>query len=767
MIRHRPFGSGDPYHVDPDQRNPTIPEVDAACALGALCSPDIRSLVVEWRDSAGTRIVSARRLGTVKSDGTWSGPRTSTGEREGHLAAAAHRTRRRGVVWTAEAPPMAFGDEASYRFVSTRGPKAATAWHRVRPARWKPGGVGITLDGAHEARRRFLPETVETFSDGDQVLRARFALKLADGDHVIGFGERFDRLDQRGHRLDTVVYEQYKDQGATGRTYLPMPFAHIINAAGSGCGIHVDTGHRCWFDIGETVPDQMSVEVDLTGEKAPHVLLHAYRGSPREVLEAFTRATGRPAAPPGWVYRLWISGNEWNTQELVMQQVNRHLQLDIPFGALVIEAWSDESTFCFFRGAQYEVHDDGRPHQAADIYYPSDGAWPDPKAMIDELHSRGVKVLLWQVPLQKMRPPPHGQAAADAQRMISSGYCVRQANGRPYRNRGWWFPQALMPDFTKPEARAWWQDKRRYLVSELGVDGFKTDGGEHAWGRDLRYHDGSQGAASNNRYPVEYARAYHELMASSNRVPVTFSRSGYVGSQAFPCHWAGDENSTWQAFRNSIIAGLSAGSCGIVHWGWDIAGFSGEIPTAELYLRATQASCFMPIMQYHSEFNFHRSPSRDRTPWNIAKRRQCPEVVTIFRQFAKIREALLPYLIEQGALSTKTGFPLMRALPLVHPDDEHSWQHPTQFYLGNAILVAPVTEPAKRTWPVYLPAGEWRSLLDGRRFGGGHIEAAAPITWTPVFVRERDWVGLRGLATQVLSAELSGGRVSRSSDAAV
>jgi hypothetical protein len=40
----------------------------------------------------------------------------------------------------------------------------------------------------------------------------------------------------------------------------------------------------------------------------------------------------------------------------------------------------------------------------------------------------------------------------------------------------------------------------------------------------------------------------------------------------------------------------------------------------------------MPIMQYHSEFNFHRKPSRDRAPWNIAQRHSRPDVLTQFRR---------------------------------------------------------------------------------------------------------------------------------------
>ncbi len=125
---------------------------------------------------------------------------------------------------------------------------------------------------------------------------------------------------------------------------------------------------------------------------------------------------------------------------------------------------------------------DGGPHRLADFTFPADGAWPDPRGMVEGLHGRGVKVLLWQIPLLKMRPHPRGQLAADARAAVAGGFVVTEADGRPYRNRGWWFPLALMPDLASEKARAWWTAKRRYLVDEVGIDGFKTDGGEHAWG---------------------------------------------------------------------------------------------------------------------------------------------------------------------------------------------------------------------------------------------------------------------------------------------
>ena len=51
-----------------------------------------------------------------------------------------------------------------------------------------------------------------------------------------------------------------------------------------------------------------------------------------------------------------------------------------------------------------------------------------------------------------------------------------------------------------------------------------------------------------------------------------------------------------------------------------------------------------PIMQYHSEFNHHRRPSNDRTPWNIAERHGDQRAIDLYRRFAVLRERLIPYL---------------------------------------------------------------------------------------------------------------------------
>ncbi|MBO0981503.1 TIM-barrel domain-containing protein [Microbacterium sp. SD291] len=741
MIRHRPLGSGHPYSIDTEQRSPIDPVAGEPLTIGARTTPDVErvdcELTVVAPDGAKTtRIVPLARVARTSRGQTVDG---------GHLASAQARLARKAEGWAAtiDAPPA--GSHLSYRLVgfASDGGEQHTRWFQTTVFAWRSASDDAV---AGDGRRRVIPGSVRVLSDGVHVCRVRFALPLRPGEHVTGLGERYDALDHRGTSLDSVVFEQYKSQGAERKTYMPMPFAHVVGA--DGWGFHIRTSRRVWFDIGQTEPDALWVEVETAAEDGGVAASIAfYDGSPTRVLEAFLDEVGRAEELPEWVFELWASGNEWNTQERVMRELDAHREHDIPVGSVVIEAWSDESTFTAFRDARYEPSFDGAPHRLADFDFPAEGAWPDPKGMVDDLHTRGVRVHLWQIPLMKLRPHPKGQAAADAAAAVEADVLIREPDAkghlRPYRNRGWWFPLSYMPDLTDESAAQWWTEKRRYLVEEIGIDGFKTDGGEHAWGRELVYLDGSHGDEANSRFPVAYAKAYGDLLRSAGKAPVTFSRAGYTGSQAHGAFWAGDENSTWDAYRWSLFAGLSAAASGIVYWGWDIAGFSGPVPSAELYLRASAASAFVPIMQYHSEFNHHRTPSHDRTPWNIAEQSGDDRVLPVFRRYAKLRERLVPYLAAEARESIRTSAPLMRALYFDHPTWSGAWTHPLQWMLGRDLFISPVVDEGATAHQVALPPGEWIDVWTDEAVAGAQmLRRTVPIDEVPVYCRAEAWARL-------------------------
>jgi alpha-glucosidase (family GH31 glycosyl hydrolase) len=552
-----------------------------------------------------------------------------------------------------------------------------------------------------------------------------------------GFGERFNALDQRGNLLDNYVYGQYTGQGK--RSYIPVPFF----LSSRGYGMWLETERQAEFDLAAAEKDRWVITGHAEEKEASLELKFFFQQNPLAIIRAFTDQTGKSPLPPSWVFGVWMSSNDWNSQAEVLRQLHETQRYSIPASVLVIEAWSDEINFYIWNDARYQLQPASKAYRLQDYIFPPEGHWPNPKAMIDELHQAGLRVVLWQNPaIKQAEPREHLDEALnkiDQEYAIQQGFVVTKADGTPHRVEPHmpWFVGSLVLDFTNPKAAEWWLAKRDYLVTELGVDGFKTDGGEHIWDTETRFSDGMRGRRRINTYPVTYERAYKQFMqARRGNDYVLFSRAGYTGAQQNPCHWAGDEISTWDAFRASVRAMFNAGICGIPFMGWDIAGFSGPLPGSELYLRATAFSALCPIMQYHSDVNAQRKPSRDRTPWNMQEQTGDVNVIPVFRKFANLRMNLLPYILNQARESSLSGFPLMRALPLEYPKDPICRQYPYEYLFGEALLVAPVMEEGITTWAVYLPEGEWRDIWSGEvQLGPKVIEVNVPLDRIPVFQR--------------------------------
>ena len=83
--------------------------------------------------------------------------------------------------------------------------------------------------------------------------------------------------------------------------------------------------------------------------------LYLFRGAPSCILSNYGRITGKPTLPPDWVFGPWMSSNEWNTQARVMAEVENTLKHDIPATVIVIEAWSDETTFYIWNDGQGQL----------------------------------------------------------------------------------------------------------------------------------------------------------------------------------------------------------------------------------------------------------------------------------------------------------------------------------------------------------------------------------------------------------------------------
>jgi alpha-D-xyloside xylohydrolase len=363
--------------------------------------------------------------------------------------------------------------------------------------------------------------------------------------------------------------------------------------------------------------------------------------------------------------------------------------------------------------------------------------------MIDKLHEEGIRLILWQVPVIKKLEEGHycTQNDRDWEYSKHKGFVAVNSDGSPYTiPKGHWFAGSMIPDFTNPEAVDWWFDKRQYLL-EMGVDGFKTDGGEFIYRNDITFSDGSTGKEMRNGFAELYAKVYTDFVGKDR---VLFSRAGYTGQQRCPIQWAGDQQSTWDEFRSVLKAGLSMGLSGVPYWSFDIGGFAGLLPSVELYERSTQTAVFVPVMQWHSEpvggqFSEIMPSAKginDRSPWNMAEVYGDEALLDRLRFHYNLRGNLIPTLYNEALKSQKSGLPMMRHLVLDYPDDPNVMNIDDAFMLGD-LLVAPIVHEGQTSREVYLPEGNWVELWSQKTYEGSkRVMSETHKNRIPVYIKE-------------------------------
>lgn len=552
---------------------------------------------------------------------------------------------------------------------------------------------------------------------------------------VMGLGEKFDSINQKGKFLRCMVKEKCFYQGEF--TYLSMPYFLTPD----GFGIYVDTYVEVDFDF--TIDDQITIFCHMpTNGKMPACYL--LEGTPKQIIYEFRSLTSMPRIFPKWVLGAWMSSNRWDNERDVYEQLENNEKYQFLHNVLVIERWSDLTTHYLINGAKVPVKNGDQYITLDEMDFSPSKFYSDPKKLVDELHKRGIRVLFWLVPIYAQGINIEGdtnlqQVENDNNYVKQSLECVLNKDNTPYLIPHTWCIGSMIPDFTDKVGSKHWFDRFSYLL-DLGIDGFKTDGGEFVHEKEVKFSDGTTGIEGQNAYPEQYTKAFADF-AGKDRI--VFSRSGGQNSPSFSVIWAGDQESTWQEYRSVIKAGISAGASGINCWGYDIAGFSGYLPTNELYLRAVQTATFLPVMQWHSDPVANNRCDfsgewkiNDRSPWNMSAFHKDENLLEITRKHFYLHYNLMPYLYSLMLNSNKTGLSSIRALMVEFFDDKNTYDIENQFMLGDALMVCPIVNDYISSREIYFPEGEWYDLFTGEHhFGKTSKIVDIKRDYTPVYVR--------------------------------
>ncbi|MCQ2588870.1 MAG: family 31 glucosidase [Treponema sp.] len=447
--------------------------------------------------------------------------------------------------------------------------------------------------------------------------------------------------------------------------------------------------------------------------------------TPAKIVENYTAAVGRAPVLPKDYMGFWQCKLRYRTQEEVLTVARKYKEMGIHLDVIVIDFfhWPRQGDWCF------------------DKEY-----WPDPKAMCDELHAMGTKVMVsvW---------PSVDKKCSHYYEMLDKGYLVRTERGtnQTYDFMG----DCLTFDATNPEAREYlWQIcKKNY--GDYGIDMFWLDNAEPDYNiydyGNYRYYMGTALSCS-NIYPLLYSKAFYDGMKADGRKNfVNLERCAWVGSQKYSqVLWNGDVQSTFECLEDSVVEGINIGIAGIPWWTTDAGGFMYGNPKdpafVELLERWFEFAVFTPILRLHGDRDPHDIPPLDKDPqrgygggylytghdneiWSYG-----PEAQKIMEAQIKLRESLIPYISKVMKEASSNGSPAMRAMFYEFPEDEKCWNLQDQYMFGPEYLVAPILHAGERKRNVYLPAGKWENINTKEVVEGGRtIEVEAPIECIPVF----------------------------------
>lgn len=550
---------------------------------------------------------------------------------------------------------------------------------------------------------------------------------------VFGFGEKFDSPNEKGKLVRAIVKEKCFYQGEF--TYLSMPFFF----SDSGFGIYVDTYIEVDFDFTQEGIVDISFEDSSFNDE---IFIYQFEGSPKEILSEFRHLVGLPKVFPKWALGSWMSANRWRNQNDIYEQLELNEKYNFPHNVLVIEPWSDLTTRYTWMDAQTKIR---QGHEVISSYkdLTYGKSWPNPKQMIDDLHNQNLHLLLWLVPIHAQGNDLETsfnkeQCLIDNDYVIKNKYVAMKDESNPYIIPHTWCIGSMIPDFTNPKANENWFSHFQYLL-DMGIDGFKTDGGEFVHEMDAKFFDGTTGKEQRNQYCDLYSEKFSKFVGDNR---IIFSRAGGQKIASNAVVWAGDQESTWSEFNSIIKAGLSAGCSGISTWGFDITGFSGYLPTRELYLRSIMAASLVPVMQWHSDpvsnprCDFTGAYKRnDRSPWNIAKFLKDESIIDISRRYFRLHYNLLPYQYQLMLESSETGIPSMRHLVLEYPQNKEVMNIDDQFMVGNALLVAPILDDYISTRKVYIPEDNYMNVFTKEKLSKGYHDEQVLEGIIPLYMR--------------------------------
>ena len=415
---------------------------------------------------------------------------------------------------------------------------------------------------------------------------------------------------------------------------------------------------------------------------------------------------GKPPVLPRWSLGNWWSRYWPYSQQEYIDLMDSFADDGIPISVAVIDIdWHyiaiDKTFGITARGLNDEAHGgtDGWTG-----YSWNTALFPDHKALLKELHARGMHTTLNLHPAQGVRWYEDRYAAVAEKMGVDPETKLRV----PFAIENERFVETYFNDLHHP-------------LEDEGVD---------FWWIDWQQGDTSGLGGLNPLWALNH---YHFLDSKSrNGQGLILSRYAGIGSHRYPVGFSGDTHMDWEFLRYMPYFTSTASNAGYTWWSHDIGGHHRGERSEELYLRWLQFGVFSPINRIHN------CPSEvtAKEPWSYS----LPTRLTAARWF-QLRRRMVPFLYTHSVLTNETGAPLIAPMYYRWPAEQQAYESFDQYLFGDQLIVAPIVNPSEEdglaSAEVWLPKGNWTDVFTHVRYRGGRsIKMLRDCGSIPVLARD-------------------------------
>ncbi|GBB86982.1 hypothetical protein RclHR1_13430006 [Rhizophagus clarus] len=315
---------------------------------------------------------------------------------------------------------------------------------------------------------------------------------------------------------------------------------------------------------------------------------------------------------------------------------------------------------------------------------------------------------------------------------------TKDKDGKVYE--GWCWPgNSVWIDWTNPKAQDWFSKKFAFIQYKGSTEFLFIwndmnepsvfNGPEITMPKDLLHYEGWEHRNLHNLFGMAFHSATSQGLinrTTPNHRPFVLSRSFFAGSQRFGAIWTGDNVANWDHLAASSPMLLTIGISGLPFSGADVGGFFGN-PEPELLVRWYQTGAFQPFFRAHAHIDTKR-----REPWLFGD-----PYTSYIRDAIRQRYILLPFWYTIFQEASTNGMPIIRPMFVVFPDNEEIFAMEDQYFIGNSLLVKPITNQGQTTTEVYFAGNDL--YYDYYTFkkvqGSGKVKVDITMNKIPVFLK--------------------------------